>query len=87
LLTNISEKDLQSKEPTKFIYSGNNSFPYDAREQWTDSCNLLAVKEGVVVGYDRNDKTVEAFKQNGFEWLKLAIYLSNLKTATSTRKK
>ena len=71
LLTNISEKDLQSKEPTKFIYSGNNSFPYDAREQWTDSCNLLAVKEGVVVGYDRNDKTVEAFKQNGFEVVKI----------------
>ena len=42
-------------------------FPYDAREQWTDSCNLLAVKEGVVLGYDRNDKTVEAFKKKGFE--------------------
>jgi len=50
----------------KFIYSGNNEFPYDAREQWTDSCNLLALREGVVLGYDRNDKTVEAFKENGF---------------------
>jgi len=50
----------------KFIYSGNNEFPFDAREQWTDSCNLLALKEGVVLGYDRNDKTVEAFKNNGF---------------------
>jgi arginine deiminase len=72
LLTNISEKDLESKEPVKFIYSGNNAFPYDAREQWTDSCNLLAVKEGVVVGYDRNDKTVEAFKQNGFAVVKVS---------------
>ncbi len=71
LLTNISEKDLESKEPVKFIYSGNNTFPFDAREQWTDSCNLLAVKEGVVVGYDRNDKTVEAFKQNGFAVVKV----------------
>jgi len=75
LLTNVSEKDLESKEPTKFIYSGNNSFPYDAREQWTDSCNLLAVKEGVVIGYDRNDKTVEAFKQNGFEVVKVSELL------------
>jgi arginine deiminase len=50
----------------KFIYSGNNEFPFDAREQWTDSCNLLALKEGVVLGYDRNDKTVEAFKAGGF---------------------
>jgi arginine deiminase len=50
LLDNISQKDLQSEEPTRFIYSGNNEFPYDAREQWTDSCNLLALKEGVVLG-------------------------------------
>lgn len=71
LLTNISEKDLESKEPVKFIYSGNNTFPFDAREQWTDSCNLLAVKEGVVVGYDRNDKTVEAFKKSGFAVIKV----------------
>jgi arginine deiminase len=66
LLDNISRKDLDSEGPTKFIYSGNNEFPFDAREQWTDSCNLLALKEGVVLGYDRNDKTVEAFKQSGF---------------------
>ncbi len=75
LLSNISEHDLESKEKTQFIYSGNNTFPYDAREQWTDSCNLLAVKEGVVLGYDRNDKTVEAFKQNGFKVVKVAELL------------
>ena len=67
LLDNISQKDLECSEPTKFIYSGNDEFPFDAREQWTDSCNLLALKDGVVVGYDRNNKTVEAFKQSGFE--------------------
>jgi arginine deiminase len=67
LLIDISQNDLASKEKVKFIYSGNNEFPFDAREQWTDSCNLLAIKEGVVLGYDRNDKTIEAFKQNGFD--------------------
>ena len=67
LLVDISINDLGSKEKTTFIYSGNNEFPFDAREQWTDSCNLLALKEGVVLGYDRNDKTVEAFKESGFE--------------------
>jgi arginine deiminase len=66
LLTDISTNDFGCKEKTQFIYSGNNEFPFDAREQWTDSCNLLALKEGVVLGYDRNDKTVEAFKKNGF---------------------
>ena len=66
LLADISETDLGSTDAVKFIYSGNNEFPFDAREQWTDSCNLLALKEGVVLGYDRNDKTVEAFREAGF---------------------
>jgi arginine deiminase len=66
LLTDISENDLECTEKVKFIYSGNNQFPFDTREQWTDSCNLLALKEGVVLGYDRNDKTVEAFRNAGF---------------------
>jgi arginine deiminase len=70
LLIDISENDLESKEKVKFIYSGNNEFPFDAREQWTDSCNLLALKEGVILGYDRNDKTVEAFRDNGFKIIK-----------------
>ncbi len=66
LLLDVSVKDLKCSEKVHFIYSGNNEFPYDSREQWTDSCNLLALKEGVVLGYDRNDKTIEAFRQHGF---------------------
>ncbi|MDF3079414.1 MAG: amidinotransferase [Sphingobacteriaceae bacterium] len=78
LLDDISRNDLGSTEETRFIYSGNNIFPYDAREQWTDSCNLLALKEGVVLGYDRNDKTVEAFKSAGFNVLRSAELLQKL---------
>jgi arginine deiminase len=67
LLEDISRNDLGCRERTQFIYSGNNEFPFGAREQWTDSCNLLALKDGVVVGYDRNDKTAEAFREKGFK--------------------
>jgi arginine deiminase len=67
LMIDISRNDLECEDKVKFIYSGNNEFPYDTREQWTDSCNLLALKEGVVLGYDRNDKTIEAFREAGFE--------------------
>jgi arginine deiminase len=67
LLDEISKEDFGCQNGAQFIYSGNNEFPYNAREQWTDSCNVLALKEGVVLGYDRNDKTVEAFKNKGFE--------------------
>jgi arginine deiminase len=63
LMYDISVNDFGCKrKDVKIIYSGNNEFPYDEREQWTDSCNLLALKEGVVIGYDRNEKTMEAFK-------------------------
>lgn len=67
LLREISVEDFYVKpEDVKIIYSGGNVFPYDEREQWTDSCNVVALKEGVVIGYDRNDKTAEAFMQQGF---------------------
>lgn len=78
LLTDISENDLECKEKVKFIYSGNNKFPFDTREQWTDSCNLLALKEGVVLGYDRNDKTVEAFRDAGFNIVHVKDLLDQL---------
>ena len=87
LLNDISRNDLKCEEKTKFIYSGNNEFPYDAREQWTDSCNLLALKEGVVLGYDRNDKTVEAFKENGFDVINANELLKKLETGDITTDK
>ena len=80
LLADISENDLHSKEKTQFIYSGNEEFPYDSREQWTDSCNLLAVKEGVVLGYDRNDHTIKAFKQKGFSIIPVKELLEKFET-------
>ena len=68
LLRKISIEDF-NVHPTdvKIIYSGGNNFPDDEREQWTDSCNVVALKEGVVIGYDRNDKTADAFKKEGFD--------------------
>jgi len=67
LLTEISRDDLGVTGRVRFVYSGGNEFPYGEREQWTDSCNLLALRDGVVIGYDRNDKTLEAFKKEGFK--------------------
>lgn len=82
LLADISERDLDCKEKTRFIYSGNNEFPFDAREQWTDSCNLLALQDGVVLGYDRNDKTIEAFRKNGFSVIHARQLIEALEAGT-----
>jgi arginine deiminase len=63
-LVSISIRDFGVKESeVKIVYSGDNEFPYSEREQWTDSCNLLALKNGVVIGYDRNERTAKAFRE------------------------
>jgi arginine deiminase len=80
LLKYISEIDLKCTEPVNFIYSGNNVFPFGAREQWTDSCNLLVLKEGVAIGYDRNDKTSEAFREFGFKTIRAEELVENLES-------
>jgi len=82
LLVDISKTDLHCEEEVKIIFSGNNEFPYSAREQWTDSCNLLALKEGVVLGYDRNDKTAQAFKDNGFNIIYAKDLINQLEAGT-----
>ncbi len=56
-------------EHMEFIFTGNGDSPYQEREQWTDGCNLVAVKPGVGITYDRNLKTELAFKENGFSIL------------------
>lgn len=84
LLVDISKKDLKVKGKVKIIHSGNDEFPFDLREQWTDSCNLLALKDGVVTGYDRNDKTLEAFRKEGFSIIDVKDLLPQLENGTQT---
>ena len=59
------QKEINSK--IKFIHTGNGISPYQEREQWTDGCNLVALKAGVALTYDRNPKTEIAFKKAGYK--------------------
>lgn len=83
LLVDISKTDLGHEGEVTIIFSGNNEFPYSVREQWTDSCNLLALKEGVVLAYDRNDKTTEAFAANGFRVVRAKELIDELESGTA----
>lgn len=49
-----------------FIFAGEGASPYQEREQWTDGCNLVALKPGVALTYDRNPKTEIALKEAGY---------------------
>lgn len=53
----------------EFIWSGDGETPYQEREQWTDGCNLVALKPGVAVTYDRNPHTEKAFIKAGYSIL------------------
>lgn len=41
--------------------------PYQEREQWTDGCNLLTIRPGLAITYDRNPMTEKAFKDFGYQ--------------------
>ncbi|MEP7269433.1 MAG: arginine deiminase family protein [Saprospiraceae bacterium] len=51
----------------KFVWSGEGESPAQEREQWTDGCNLLAIKPGVAITYDRNSITIGALQKCGYQ--------------------
>lgn len=50
----------------KIITTGGNSYEAE-REQWNDANNVLTVKPGVVMGYERNIHTNEKYDKAGIE--------------------
>lgn len=50
----------------RFLLSGNGESPYQEREQWTDGCNLVTLRPGVAITYDRNPRTERSFKEAGY---------------------
>jgi arginine deiminase len=48
------------------IKCGGNSPLNQDREQWTEGANAFAIKPGVIIGYERNVKTLEELRGNGY---------------------
>jgi arginine deiminase len=53
----------------EIVPTGGSTEEERAREQWNDGNNVLALRPGVVVGYDRNDDTNAALAAVGIEVL------------------
>ncbi len=66
----------------QFIESGNGISPYQEREQWTDGCNLVAIRPGIALTYDRNPYTEIAFKKHGFDVLHAKEFLKKVALGT-----
>jgi arginine deiminase len=69
LLIDISMNDFGC-EKAEVMPNAGGKFPHTEREQWTDACNFLAIKEGVIIGYDRNVETTKSLKKKGFNVIK-----------------
>jgi arginine deiminase len=63
-----------------FIPCGQGIFPHDEREQWTDGCNLFAIREGIAFTYDRNLKTNDALKARGYKIMKAEDLITECKS-------
>lgn len=69
-LTKVLEKYLHLRK-VELIKCGNGRRIDAEREQWSDGVNLLCLRPGVVVGYDRNFVTNEALKKHGVKVIEI----------------
>lgn len=63
----------------KFIPVGNGESPFQDREQWTDGCNMVALRPGIAITYDRNPKTEIALNDAGFDVIHAVDFLKGVK--------
>lgn len=69
-LQGVLSKALNLKN-VDIIYSGDDDEITAAREQWSDSTNTLAVRPGLVIGYDRNEATNETLRKHGVDVIEI----------------
>ncbi len=49
-----------------FVRCGGGVSPFQEREQWTDACNLVALRPGLALTYDRNRVTAAELERHGY---------------------
>jgi arginine deiminase len=65
-----------------FVPCGGSNALNQQREQWTDGANLFAIAPGVVLGYERNQKTFEEMARLGYRVVTAEGFLSYYKEST-----
>lgn len=69
-LEGILKKYLHLKE-VDLIPCGNGNTMDSERERYSDGCNYLCIRPGVVIGYDRNFTTNQALRDHGVEVIEI----------------
>jgi arginine deiminase len=52
--------------PLEPVFCGGRQRTSQDREQWSSACNFLAVRPGTVIGYVRNEATLDELARAGF---------------------
>ena len=73
LLTGLKEVGLDL-EP---VYCGNGDMDFAAREQWHSGCNFFCFAPGKFLGYGRNQHTLQALNNAGFNVVTAADVVNN----------
>lgn len=68
----------------EFVLCGKGEFPHEEREQWTDGCNLVAVRDGVAIAYQRNEVTAEALREQGYKVVAAEAFLESIENELIT---
>ena len=80
----IKEFMLSVNPDMKFVLCGKGQFPHEEREQWTDGCNLVAVRDGVAIAYQRNEVTAEALRDQGYKVVSAEAFLESIENELIT---
>ena len=59
------------------VYCGNRNNDWAAREQWHSGCNFFCLEPGKFIGYGRNQHTLEALNNAGFQIVTAADVVNN----------
>ena len=73
LLTGLKEIGIDL-EP---VYCGDGNEDWAAREQWHSGCNFFCLEPGKVIGYGRNQHTLQALNKAGFNIVTAADVVNN----------
>ena len=59
------------------VYCGNGDTTFAAREQWHSGCNFFCLATGQFLGYGRNQRTLQALNNAGFNVVTAADVVNN----------
>ncbi|MFT7553676.1 MAG: arginine deiminase [Rhodothermales bacterium] len=67
-------EDVMSR-PFTFVSCGGGDPLNQQREQWTDGANFFALAPGVIIGYERNNRTFEEMSKHGYRVVSAESFL------------